>query len=95
VGETGKVKWDEEGHRFYAIFPGKPSGALRRAAPDLAFPWGDDPQFYHQERWFEVYLDKNDGHIDVITRIADEFVNAVADGFANLCARVWEGTREE
>lgn len=46
----------------------------------------------HGHRWIEVYVAAD--NIDVITRMADEYTNVVADGFATLAARFWEGKRE-
>jgi hypothetical protein len=43
----------------------------------------------HEERWFEVYVEKH--QIDVITRQTDEYTNVVAEGFAALCRRCWHG----
>ena len=50
----------------------------------------------NRERWFEIYCNP-DSTYDVLTRHADEFTNAIADGFAALVARYWGGTwnREE
>lgn len=48
--------------------------------------------FYESERWFEIFI--QDDNIDVLTRQADEFTNNVAQGFAELCARYWEGRLE-
>lgn len=44
-----------------------------------------------EERWFEIYVDPKRGHIDVITRMTDEYTNIVAEGFAQLAARFWKG----
>jgi hypothetical protein len=41
----------------------------------------------HADRWFEVF--RNAEHIDVITRQADEFTNAVADGYFAAIVRRW------
>lgn len=44
-------------------------------------------------RWFEVYLGPT--LIDVMTREMDDVTNAIADGFARLVARTYEGKLEE
>lgn len=46
-----------------------------------------------QPRFFEIFCDED--NIDVITRQADEYTNAVAEGFAALVARLFNGRREE
>jgi hypothetical protein len=49
----------------------------------------------HNGRWLEVFigLDANDKYIDIITRTQDEFTNVVAEGFAALMCRYFEGER--
>ena len=42
------------------------------------------------ERWFEVFV--ADGIFDVITRHQDDFVNGIADGFAERIVRKFSGT---
>jgi len=46
----------------------------------------------HEERRVEVYI--GDDNIDVITRRQDELTNRIADGFARLVARFWQGSLE-
>jgi hypothetical protein len=46
-----------------------------------------------RERWFEVWVGQD--CIDVITRMMDEVTNNIAQGFAKLCARWWEGEIED
>jgi hypothetical protein len=45
------------------------------------------------ERWIEVYV--GDDNIDVITRRCDDITNVIAEGFAKLCARHWQGRLEQ
>jgi hypothetical protein len=79
IGGAGKVYW--KANRFFAYPPGVPSDPF----PGLGPPVQDT-------RWFEVYL--HEDAIDVITRMADEFTMVVAEGFAALCARYWQGERD-
>jgi hypothetical protein len=44
------------------------------------------------ERFIEVYV--ADDNVDVMTRQADEFTNALAEGLASLIARKFKGKRE-
>lgn len=44
------------------------------------------------ERWFEVYL--TDDSLDVLTRMQDQFTNAIAEGFAEMIARWYEAERK-
>lgn len=84
IGESGKVTWT--GGRWFCTFPGKPTHPLKDVPgfpQEKLIPPRDD------ERWFEVYC--ADDNIDIITRMQDEFTNAVALGFQDLCARIWEG----
>lgn len=45
------------------------------------------------ERWMEVFW--CDGGIDVVTRLADEYTNNIAEGFAELAKRFWGGKRRQ
>jgi hypothetical protein len=79
-----------DGVRIVAVLKGRPSFPFRRQA-------GLPPGFreateQHTERWIEVFWTKKD--IDVITRQTDEYTNVVAEGFAALCARFWQGKRD-
>lgn len=60
-----------------------PFSHLRRAGEEGPF---------QKDRWFEVHL--SDDNMDVITRSQDPFVNAIADGFADLICRWYDGERE-
>ena len=83
IGEAGKVEWKTD--RWYCTLHGKPSAMFRRILPLRQ-------NFGHDERWFEIFIGE-DG-IDVLTRSADEFTNAVAKEFAERVARFW-GARLE
>jgi hypothetical protein len=79
LGDGGTVEWVEDQGRLYAHLPGTPSDPVEKLLPD--------------SRWIEVFIHHDS--VDVITRQADSFTNAVADGFANFCMRRWNGRREE
>lgn len=84
IGSAGTVEWKED--RWYVSFPGPTSHPLKTLAPK--------PQFdsLQAERWIEVCLAPD--NMDVITRGQDAFVRAVADGFADFCASLWDGRFE-
>lgn len=48
--------------------------------------FADEPP---EERFIEIYVD--DDHLDVITRMQDDYTCAVADGFYKHIARRWQG----
>lgn len=96
----GEIDRDDKDRVFVKI-PGAYSSPFRRinerAARDQKVfgPGGDleDPG-----RWFEVFFDLNDEggkNIDVITRMADEVTNVIAEGFAKLIARYFQGRLEQ
>lgn len=74
-----------EGPRIFGGIPGKPSFPFKRVT-DFQHT------FDHDERWIEVFYDDNS--IDVITRGADEFTNAIAEGFYALMMRYCQGATE-
>jgi len=41
---------------------------------------------FNEERFFEVYLDTEHRELRVVTRSADDYTSAVADGYARACA---------
>lgn len=80
IGGGGKVYWERD--RYFVDLPGVPSNPS---------PYLDVPCPY-ETRWFEVWL--GDDSVDVLTREADEFTNALAKGFVELCTRYWKGQEE-
>jgi len=82
-----EVKWDKD--RFFVTLPGTCSHPLARLSD-----WSGVRAMAEEkrERWFEVYVAKDS--IDVMTRQMDEVTNNIAEGFAKLCARWWEGKFE-
>jgi hypothetical protein len=83
--EAAKVEW--EGDRFYVSLPGKNS------FPFASLPDGGWNPFEGHERWIEIFV--NDKQFDVITRLADEYTNVIAEGLAKMFARFWDGELEE
>jgi hypothetical protein len=71
-----------------AILVGRPNFPFRRV-PDHESMAATSEQ--HEQRWLEVYVGPKRDHIDIITRMTDEFTNVVAEGFAQLAARFWKG----
>jgi len=89
INTSGKVEWLEHGSRFYAEVIGDAMNP---------FIWKDEAASAElfappcNVRGFEVYV--ADGEpTDVITRGADAFTGAVAEGFAAAIAYRWKGTR--
>ena len=78
--------YNNEDDWFTVQLPGLYSHPLRRQNTHISDA--------HGERFFEVCCIHDDS-IDVITRLADEFTNNVADGFAKLIARWFEGNLDE
>lgn len=73
-------------NRIIALLRGRPTFPFRRV-----HGYKDMGRVFEKqdERWIEVY--RHTGAIDVITRLSDEYTNVVAEGFAKLCARFWQG----
>ena len=84
------LRIDIDGARITALLKGKPRFPFRRIEEMGSYTEGQEQ---HDERWIEVYWTNKS--IDVITRMTDEFTNVVAEGFAALAARFWEGKRDE
>jgi len=61
---------------------GAPSYVSNKARADA---WTD-------ERWIEIWPD--DHCVDVITRLADDITNAIAEGLAKLLTRMFDGRYE-
>jgi hypothetical protein len=80
VAGAGRVYWERD--RFYAVLPGKPSHAVQHKYP---MP----KEIHSSERWVEVWL--GDNCVDVMTRCADQYTNAVADGFVKICVDYYKG----
>ncbi len=88
-GAAEDIQWG--GGRYTITLRGQRSEALRRIKGVAALSPSEG------ERWIEVYLSLRgkDKNIDVITRQADPYTNAVAEGYAKLIARFWEGELQQ
>lgn len=83
-------KWG--GGRWTALLIGTKSWPFRRLEPEDSVSAKAAAEEATEERWIEVFLHR-DG-IDVITRRQDELTMRIADGFAKLAARYWQGRLE-
>jgi len=81
-GEAGEVEWSED--RWIVSLPGEPSWPYAALLPEV----GKD---YGPERWLEVFYGNP---INVITRLADPYTNALAKGLAECITLYWESTLE-
>lgn len=88
LGGAQREEAEVDGNRITVMLAGKPSYPFRRHSSFEKHAPGAEQ---HPDRWFEVVVEKD--HIDVITRQTDEFTNVVAEGFARLCQRCWNGKR--
>jgi len=101
IGESGVVRWDERSGRFWISFathaPGHGlaahSDAYRRAGLVTGVVKQAAMLRYHEgARSIEVYVDRD--HVDVITRMADDFTNGVAARLAEVLGRLFGGRVE-
>lgn len=81
-GLATSVKWDRD--RFFVMLHGAQSFCFRNARIFES----DSPT---RERWIEVWPSDDDVCCYVMTRMQDEVTNVLADGFAGLIARTWQG----
>lgn len=82
------IHWD--GNRWFAKLVGTKSWPFKRLEADSRFAARYEEEA-KEPRWIEVFIDTN--NIDVITRRSDEATNNLAEGFAKLLARYWQGKR--
>ncbi len=78
--------------RWLALLVGKKSWPFRQVEDTSSAMAQAAVEEAKEERWIEVIVTR--GSIDVLTRRQDELVNNVADGFAKLVARYWQGRLE-
>lgn len=92
LGGAGEARWDTD--RFFVTLTGLRSEAYRRCAhvTEVVRAYAEhtlrEPPA-NRIRWIELYL--HEDSIDVITRCADDFTNAVAERLAEICAAYWDG----
>lgn len=84
LGGVGTIKWKND--RFFISLPGTPTYTYEgiEGAPDH--------REQQPERWIEVIPGNP---MDVCTRLADEFTNALAARLSEAFARYWEGTVDD
>lgn len=84
LGGVGTVEWKKD--RFFISLPGTPTYTYKdiKGAPQR--------EEIQPERWIEVCIGNP---MDIITRMADEFTNALAARLAKAFARYWEGTVDD
>ena len=90
-GEVQADNGDKEDW-FNVLLPGKPQWPFKSILPSLSM---SDPTSWPEERWFEVCCISIDSNIDVITRQADAYTNALAACFAKLVARYYKARYED
>jgi hypothetical protein len=82
-----EVQSAEELQWITVSLPGKPTHALEGIAPNVS------SESLSTERWFEVVV-HGDRCVDVLTRMQDQFTNAVAKSVAETLRRYWDGSDE-
>ena len=86
-GDAALIK--DGGDRLFVTLPGTtsdPTAGLKHLMHDPVV--GEKG-----ERWIEVYIDTK--YVDVITRMADPYTNALAAGLAELYRRYWQGELQD
>lgn len=78
------ITWDK--NRYMVCLPGSCKHPLLRISP--LFTEGHAPE--HRLRWLEVWEDKERTCLDVMTRLQDEYVNALAEGLIEVFRRFWQ-----
>ncbi len=95
-GKAAKIEYEND--VFWIELPGKLSHPLRREPyyKDIAYVKSFDNQTTEQSvRWIEVWVNKLDEHLDVLTRQMDEYTNVLAKGLYDLFIRAYEAQTEE
>jgi len=75
----GAGEIENDNDRYYITIPGQQSPI-----------WAQKNE--NRQRWFEVV--SNHAYVNVITRQGDELTNGIAETFADVCAKRWQGIRE-
>jgi len=87
---ASEIRWERD--RYYVTLHGSCSFPFAELAPDVADPYKSEKP---RERWIEVWLDRKDGTVDVITRMMDNYTNALASDVAGTIARFWHGELDD
>lgn len=88
---AGTIVWDGDASRWFISLPGEGRWALRRVFPESprAQAASTASPLESRERWIEVCVTMGDGLIvDVLTRHADDFTNALATALAKSLLRM-------
>lgn len=88
AGLTTSIVWEKD--RFFINILGAPSSPFKRFPGVPEHVAKGDPDI--TERWIEVW--PSNDCLDVMTRQMDEVTNVLAEGFAKLAARYWDGELE-
>lgn len=88
--EVGRVHWNEAAQRYVVDLFGPSSHPLRRTHGD---EW-QVGRLKPVERQIEVVVYEN-GELDVLTRLQDEYTSALADRLATIFARGWNGVVDD
>lgn len=90
------VSADWKGSRWNVLLHGRKSVAVRNlpgCPPSIRAVAEEEKD---DERFLEVFFDEQTAnHFSIITRHADEYTGAVAEGLAQLIARLWNGKVEQ
>ncbi len=92
MGGVGEIddNYQKDGHPWWIVLlPGSPSHPLSRIYPEM-MQYQPPPGV---DRCLEVCV--ADDCVDIITRQADDFTNALAEGLAEVMCRAWGGRRSE
>lgn len=89
-GAAKEIKWDKD--RFFVTLQGQTSSPFRRSQR-LPLLIDSLCRVTHHDRWIEVWPDGK--CCDIITRQADEYTSAVADGLQALLLRFYEASEEK
>lgn len=86
MGGAGRVRWHAGTGRYFIDLPGHCSSPTWRVGHvGRSFEPG-------AKRWIEVFL--HNDCVDVITRVADDFTNGIAERLADVLARAFDGKAE-
>jgi len=81
------------GNRWTATLIGTKSWPFKRLEPEDSIVAKAQAVEANEDRYIEVFIAKGNA-VDVITRRQDEVTMRIADGFAKLVARYWQGQLE-
>lgn len=87
-GGAATIEWKPEQQRFYCTLPGKNTFPFKDLVPkdrsDRAQSKYEAP---FDVRFIEVFLGQDS--LDIITRMQDEYTNAISQGLQSMFCRFW------